>query len=133
MHLNSKFITLSSSEYSVVEYLTRDQQVTHGKLTKTRKRHIQESQEFSPFLISYHKATRYRHNSIARQRQITKIYTKEAPPWKSQYENYWRAKTSLMVPTLPLIMMWSKTLSMLNSAEHEFFTVMNARKLINQN
>ena len=52
------------NQYNQVPHLTQD---TVGESNKnTRKHHIQESQEVSPFPTGDHKATRNRHASMAK-------------------------------------------------------------------
>ena len=56
--------------------------------------------------VGDHKTARNSQDSKTNMKQ--KGSTKEALPLNRQLENYWRAKTCLMVPTPPLFLMWIK-------------------------
>ena len=56
-----------------------------GKSQNTKKHHIQDSQEVSPFLAGDHKAAMNRQESITKTKhKYQKLSTKEALPWKGQ-------------------------------------------------
>ena len=64
------------NRYNQVPYLTKDAIWESGK--NTRKRHIQESQEVSPFPAGDHKAARNRQDCMTDKHETQT--TKEAPP-----------------------------------------------------
>ena len=52
------------NRYNEVPHLTQDTTWERGQKTHTRKHHIQESQEVSPFPADDHKAARNRYDSM---------------------------------------------------------------------
>ena len=56
----------------------------HGKVTKHRKKHIQESQEGSPFPTGHHKAARSRHDIMTK----TNTNNKKDPEKKHRPDSY---------------------------------------------
>ena len=80
----------------------------HGKLTETRKHHIQESQEVIPIPAGDHKAAMNRHNR--QQTKIEKrIHERNTALERSVKYFYWRNLTRFMVPTSHLFLIWIKT------------------------
>ena len=74
--------------YNQITHLTQNTIRESDK--NTRKRHIQESQEVSPFPTGDHKASRNRQDSMTGNTN-NKMIQKRSTALNGQYENYWRA------------------------------------------
>ena len=97
------------NRYNQVPHLTQD---TNGNVTKSQLDTANENQEVSPFPAGDHRAhinRRAQRHSKHKTEQKHKISTKKYRLGTVSIIFYWRAYTSLTVPTSPLIQMWIKT------------------------